>query len=329
MPPYQRSMNHQKQPHTWALRADDAKVAQLEHIVRSTGVNLRATQFDGDSVRISARLQKVGDIYLASAGANQALSIEWEARPSSINLSICVSSARLLLEGRTRHAASMVIYSGPESTVWTGQWLPGNPGDVIYHITLPGDAALALGFPAYMLFCGWLEVQLDPALVSRMCHWLDQTLAHDPVDVADTHREACGLMETLFAEVSSTPREVSPPSHYSRIIRAFGDRCDLVKGPLSVARLADEIHVSTRTVQRAFHSTFRVGAKRYLRVRQLRRAHELLRAGDCSVSHAAHSVGFPHTSRFSQEYLGYFGVYPSDTIAAAVQGTLDAPAADK
>lgn len=322
-------MNHQKQPHTWALRSEHAKIAQLEHMVRSTGVHLRATQLDGDSVRVNARLQKVGDIYLSRVCSNQVLSVEWDARPGSVNLSICVNEARLLLEGRARHAASMVVYSGPESAAWTAQWLPGAAGDAIYHITLPGDAAIALGLPAYALLCGWLDVPLPLSLASRVCHWLDQTLAHDPVDAMDAHYGASALIEALFAELSSAPREVSPPSHYSRIIRAFGDRCEVVKGPLSVARLADEIHVSTRTVQRAFHSTFRVGAKRYLRVRQLRRAHELLRAGDCSVSHAAHSVGFPHTSRFSQEYLGYFGVYPSDTIAAAQQGALDAVTADK
>jgi len=271
----------------------------------------------------------VGDFYLASASSNQVLSVEWEARPRSVNLSICVGAAQLLLEGRTRHAASMIVYSAPEGAGWTGQWLPGNAGDTIYHLTLPGDAAVALGLPPHALFSGWFEVPLPLVLGTRVCQWLDQKLADDSLNAEDTCSEASGWVQTLFAEATSKPSNVVPPSHYSRIIRAFGDRCEFIKGPLSVARLADEIHVSTRTVQRAFHSTFRVGAKRYLRVRQLRRAHELLREGDCSVSHAAHSVGFPHTSRFSQEYFGYFGVYPSATIAAALQSALDGTATDR
>src|SRR6478609_2598480 len=315
-------MNQQRQPQTWAIRADEVTVAQLEHIARSTGVHLRATQLDGDSVRINLRLQKLGDVYLASAGSNQVLSLEWEARPSSVNLSICMGAARLLIEGRPRQTTSMVVYSGPESAVWTGQWLPGKPGDTIHHITVPGEVAIALGLPTHALWGGWFEVPLSPALAARVCQWLDQMLARDPVEGEAAFDQATDFVRPLLAELEKTRIDVVPPSHYSRIIRALGDGCEQVKGPLSVARLAGEIHVSTRTVQRAFHSTFGVGAKRYLRVRQLRRAHELLLAGECSVSNAAHAVGFPHTSRFSQEYLAHFGVYPSETIATATQAAL-------
>lgn len=293
-------------------------VAEFEDLIRSTGAQLRATQFDGDSVRVDLRMQKVGEIFLTAARANQMIALEWQERPGSINLSICTTDGQLLVEGRARAAPSLVVYSEPASRVWAAQWLPSSGKDMLYHIAVPLELASSLGMPVQAARRGWFEVPLDGDLAVQLKAWFDATLEQSQPSAAEgVYREATGWIETMFAGLRGRSFDVIVPSPYPRIIRALGDRCEIAKGPISVARLAGEIHVSTRTVQRAFQATFGVGAKRYLRVRQLRRAHELLRSGDCSVSSAAHAVGFPHTSRFSQEYFTHFGVYPSETIATS------------
>lgn len=85
----------------------------------------------------------------------------------------------------------------------------------------------------------------------------------------------------------------------------------------SIASLCRALHISRRTMERAFQDVLNISPARYLRVRALNAAREqLLRRPPVSglVTRVAIDNGFWHMGRFSQFYRTLFGERPIDTL---------------
>lgn len=76
-------------------------------------------------------------------------------------------------------------------------------------------------------------------------------------------------------------------------------------------------HVSDRRLRQAFHDTFQLSPKRFLRHWILCQAHDRLLAGvpdELSVTFVATDLGLSHFGRFSTEYSELHGECPSATL---------------
>lgn len=82
-----------------------------------------------------------------------------------------------------------------------------------------------------------------------------------------------------------------------------------------ISQVCVQLHVSRRTLHRAFHEALGIGPIAYLRHRRLCAVHTALRAPKDirTISDIAMQFGFQNLGRFSGYYHRLFGEYPSDT----------------
>ena len=88
--------------------------------------------------------------------------------------------------------------------------------------------------------------------------------------------------------------------------------------PVHVSEICCAVHVSRRTLHRAFHNAIGIGPVAFLRCRRLCCVHSILRSSDpatTTVADVAMNQGFLNPGRFSGYYHSLFDEYPSETLA--------------
>jgi AraC family ethanolamine operon transcriptional activator len=108
-----------------------------------------------------------------------------------------------------------------------------------------------------------------------------------------------------------------------RIVKKVEDHVKAAGGrPVHVTELCERLHVSRRTLHRAFHDAVGTGPVTFLRHNRLCAVHSMLRRCEpatTTVAAAASKQGFVNLGRFSADYKTLFGVYPSQTMRARPQ----------
>jgi AraC-like DNA-binding protein len=99
-------------------------------------------------------------------------------------------------------------------------------------------------------------------------------------------------------------------------VSAAGER------PVHVTELCEQLHVSRRTLHRAFHNAVGIGAVSFVRHKRLCAIHSALRRSNptaTTVAAVALRHGFINLGRFSGDYHKLFGEYPAQTLRACKQ----------
>lgn len=91
-------------------------------------------------------------------------------------------------------------------------------------------------------------------------------------------------------------------------VRAFID--DNMPDKLTLAQIADQVHLSVSYLAPRFKSSTGVSLHQYIISRRLERARELVKASDRSIADIAASVGFADHSHLTRTYKKEFGVTP-------------------
>jgi AraC-like DNA-binding protein len=99
-----------------------------------------------------------------------------------------------------------------------------------------------------------------------------------------------------------------------------------------ISEICTQLHLTRRTLHRAFHEAVGIGPITFLRYLRLCAVHTALRSGlsaDETIANLAIAHGFLNVGRFAQYYRQVFGENPSDTrrkgdIASATQGSAPA-----
>ena len=89
---------------------------------------------------------------------------------------------------------------------------------------------------------------------------------------------------------------------------------------IQIGDLCRALHVSRRTLHRAFAETLGMGPLHYLTCRRLAAVRTELRRGDSepiTVTDIATKYGFWQLGRFAQQYRQLFGEKPSETLSGA------------
>jgi AraC family ethanolamine operon transcriptional activator len=122
-------------------------------------------------------------------------------------------------------------------------------------------------------------------------------LANQPADECD-------------AAMLSARRIVGKVENY---LEACGPR------PVHISEICCKVHVSRRTLHRAFHDAIGIGPVAFLRCRRLCSVHSVLRNSDpatTTIADVAMEQGFLNPGRFSGYYHQLFDEYPSETLAS-------------
>jgi AraC-like DNA-binding protein len=89
--------------------------------------------------------------------------------------------------------------------------------------------------------------------------------------------------------------------------------------PVHISEICSEVHVSRRTLHRAFYDAIGIGPVAFLRYRRLCCVHSVLRSSDpatTTIADVAMDQGFLNLGRFSGYYHALFDEYPSETLAS-------------
>jgi AraC-like DNA-binding protein len=88
--------------------------------------------------------------------------------------------------------------------------------------------------------------------------------------------------------------------------------------PVHISEICGEVHVSRRTLHRAFYDAIGIGPVAFLRCRRLCCVHSVLRSSDpatTTIAEVAMHHGFLDLGRFAGYYHSLFDEYPSETLA--------------
>lgn len=144
------------------------------------------------------------------------------------------------------------------------------------------------------------------------------SLMSSPLVAAPYEQALIGGLLTIQANTSLTLVSESASPTLSRAVRMAVDLLEAHPArPWKVAELAQEVGVSTRTLQEAFQRDLDTTPLEYWRRTRLDRAHSDLLAADAtatSVTAIAAQWGFFHLGRFSQAYRAQFQELPSQTL---------------
>jgi AraC-like DNA-binding protein len=129
------------------------------------------------------------------------------------------------------------------------------------------------------------------------------------------------IIEAMTATIlASTPSELDGPLlSAKRIVRKVEDYIEAAGlKPVHISELCSEVHVSRRTLHRAFYDAVGIGPVAFLRARRLCSVHSILRASDpatTTIADVAMQQGFLNLGRFSGYYRSLFDECPSRTLA--------------
>jgi AraC-like DNA-binding protein len=131
-------------------------------------------------------------------------------------------------------------------------------------------------------------------------------------------RSIIEIMTTPLLSDQSADRE-GPLLSARRIVGKVEDYIEATGlRPVHISEICSEVHVSRRTLHRAFNDVIGIGPVAFLRCRRLCCVHSILRSSDpatTTIADVATDQGFLNLGRFSGYYHSLFDEYPSETLA--------------
>ena len=173
------------------------------------------------------------------------------------------------------------------------------------ELPLKGDAAQS-----------WVRLLL---MVQRHLDGPDSVLRHSVVSVPLVESLIHGFLlvaEHPYRETLAAPAKPGRPAAVRQAMDIIEARAHL---PLSTSALAQQCHISVRTLQEGFRRHLGMSPMAYVRVVRLRHAHRDLRSADPTdntVAAIAHRWGFTHLGRFAAAHKATYGDTPTETLRA-------------
>jgi AraC-like DNA-binding protein len=214
-------------------------------------------------------------------------------------------------------------------------WPPGTEHDARYFggasvavISLsPAELASMFGSePGLREIGGWSRNHYRPApmaAVQTISRLLDIAGRMD-VEGSGPARHADEFLKRAIVDLFVSPILQTAPSERDgpipsarRVVKKVEDYVKAVGGrPVHVNELCERLHVSRRTLHRAFHDAVGTGPVTFLRHKRLCAVHSNLRhcGPSTTVADVATEHGFVNLGRFSADYNELFGEYPSSTM---------------
>jgi len=126
------------------------------------------------------------------------------------------------------------------------------------------------------------------------------------------------IIEAMSASIldhMSSERDGPLPSAL-KIVRQVEEYLDAAEpAPIHISQICSHMHLSRRTLHRAFEEALGIGPIAFLRHRRLCAVHSVLRTAQHirTISDIAIQYGFQNLGRFAGYYHELFGEYPSET----------------
>ena len=173
-------------------------------------------------------------------------------------------------------------------------------------------------------------VQIAPSLPHALLVHLgdrDLTLTADAAEF--WKRAFIDATTANLVKITQSDRDGPPPSAL-KIVRRVEDYVGASgTTAIHISEICSQLHLTRRTLHRAFHEAVGIGPIAFLRYLRLCAVHTALRAGlsaDDTIANLALAHGFLNVGRFAFYYRQLFGENPSDTRRKrAIATTVQAP----
>lgn len=331
------SGNQRKRGHTRlplanfpVVRTDDEEegrqaVCRIYHEVNLERTSRRRLGFTGNHVHFNgwgiSYAKYHGGFELFSAPSSGAFIVQF-----------CTAGA-----GQTRYGKNSVDLSpgGAAAVVSPGERPGWSFGDDFAHMivkieqtTLEAHLRAVTGYAGH-------DLEFDPAapaegafaapllrLVQFIVSELDQsdTLLRSPVVLAEFENAIFnGMLERQPHSLSRLWTERAPEPSTAYVRKAEELLVAHLGRPLRMSKIADEVGVSLRSLQKAFQRLRGQTLTQFLRSARLDLARKRLAAGvpGTTVTDVALDCGFAHFGKFAAYYRTRFGERPSETLAKA------------
>jgi AraC family ethanolamine operon transcriptional activator len=244
----------------------------------------------------------------------------------------------------------MLLGAEDRVTQWSFDMMPG---DIVVIPPLTEHHAVHCGASSYAV------IRLDPrelpsafggeAQLSDPENWQEQNRYRANSDTGTTAVRGLSLLanhlarhqgvqskeaaeywkRTIIECMAATIRGSLPPDDRGghlissmKLVRSVEDYLQMTGDrPLHISEICSRLHLSRRSLHRAFHEIFGIGPVTFLRQKRLCTVHSILRdslPGTTTVSEVAIRQGFVELGRFSHDYRIMFGEYPSQTLSGGV-----------
>lgn len=149
-------------------------------------------------------------------------------------------------------------------------------------------------------------------------HSLVARLGETPLEADAAEYWKRAVIEAMSATIisgTSSERDGPLPSSLKVVKQVEGYLDAAGPGPIHISEICRQMHLSRRTLHRAFHEALGKGPIAFLRHRRLCAVHSALRAPKDirTISEIAMQFGFQNLGRFAGYYHRLFGEYPSET----------------
>ncbi|MFV0458557.1 MAG: AraC family transcriptional regulator [Actinomycetales bacterium] len=153
---------------------------------------------------------------------------------------------------------------------------------------------------------GLLEQSLGAAPGEQNDLWFDGLGRFIVSSMLATHPNTMITQAAPVETMSASARAARQAAEY---LRAHHDQ------PVRVGAMAEDLHLSPRSLQLAFRRQYGVTITEFLRELRLNSAHrQLMEDPNANVADVAYRWGFSSASRFAAQHREYFGVQPSQVM---------------
>lgn len=272
----------------------------------------------------------------------------------SFTLSVCAFSKGICAQRTSsdeKILLGMLLDARDRVTQWSFDMLPG---DVVVIPPLAEHHAAHCGASSYAV------IRLDPNELQQVFgddpwlsepeNWQDKNRYRAKSDVATMAAQQLSLLaghlgrragvlsegaaefwkRTIVDCMAAPIRSSLPPDEAgnlpsaAKFVRLVEDYLEMTGDrPLHISEICSRLHLSRRSLHRAFHEIFGIGPMTFLRQKRLCTVYSILKSnspGETTVSEVAIQQGFVELGRFSHDYRVMFGEYPSQTLAGHAIG---------
>lgn len=125
--------------------------------------------------------------------------------------------------------------------------------------------------------------------------------------------EARGCMLILMSELLRNMEMTDKVSYDNDIVKEVIAYCyENYSGDISLQSIADALHISRCYISRIFGRRLHIGFSDYINSLRIRKACEMLKAGECSVTEIAYAVGYNSVRTFDRCFMSVRGMTPKE-----------------
>jgi len=201
-------------------------------------------------------------------------------------------------------------------------------GNVSYAMIslAPSDLTSMLSGEDYLIDSAFWNAKsvrrVDPSISGQLWQHFEALLANlesmaPSSHAADFFRRV--VIEDFMAAFINNSPQTSFRYPGARLVRQVDNYVDAAQGrPIHISEICHALHVSRRSLHRAFADTLNMGPVTYLRYKRLSTVRQILKHSDPAVvkiGDIAFEHGFFDPGRFAAYYRAHFGESPSQTLA--------------